>query len=228
MTWLRSLLFAVFFYAGTVFYVLAGIAAWPVSRSALMAVVGGWAHFHFWCARILLGIRIQVEGSFDAGPVIYAVKHESMFETVDLVRLMDTPAMVAKEELFSIPLWGKLLGLYGMIPVAREEGGRAVRAMLAAARKAHAQGRSIVIFPEGTRITHGERPPLKPGVLGLYRMLNLPMVPVAVDSGRLCPRGSFVKHSGVIRYRIGETIPPGLDRNEAMRRLHLAINALNA
>ena len=82
-----------------------------------------------------------------------------------------------------------------------------------------------MIFPEGTRVPPGETPPLRSGFAGLYRALGLPVVPVAVDSGKLWGRG-LVKRSGTVRFVVGETIPPGLNRDEIEARVHAAINAL--
>lgn len=227
MSWLRSLLFVLAFYPGSALFVIAGTLLGPLSRPLLFRIVRGWVDFHYLCARLLLGIRTEIEGEFPTGPVLIAVKHESMFETVELPRHVALPAIPAKQELFDIPLFGGLMREYGNIPVARHEGARAMRAMIAAARAVIAEGRPIVIFPEGSRVPHGTMPPLKPGVMGLYRLLNLPLVPVAVDSGRLWPRGKFLKRPGVIRFRVGETIPAGLSRAEANERTHRAINALN-
>ena len=95
-----------------------------------------------------------------------------------------------------------------------------------AAEAAIAEGRPIIIFPEGTRVPPGETPPLQPGFAGLYRALKLPVVPVAVDSGRLAPRNSFVKRPGIVTFRFGAAIPPGLKRDEIEARVHAAINAL--
>jgi 1-acyl-sn-glycerol-3-phosphate acyltransferase len=100
--------------------------------------------------------------------------------------------------------------------------------MLAAGKKAIADGRPIILFPEGSRIPHGEQPPLGAGMAALYRMLRLPIVPIALDSGRFSPKGSFIKRSGVVTMRVGEMIPPGLPREEVEARVHKAINVLNA
>jgi 1-acyl-sn-glycerol-3-phosphate acyltransferase len=99
--------------------------------------------------------------------------------------------------------------------------------MLAEGKKAVAQGRPVAIFPEGTRVPHGQAPPLRPGFAGLYRALGLPVVPVAHDSGRLWGRG-FVKRAGVIHVRVGEVIPAGLKRDDIEAQVHAEINALNS
>jgi len=109
--------------------------------------------------------------------------------------------------------------------VARDEGARALRQMIASARERLAQGRPLVIFPEGTRVPHGSCPPLQAGFAGLYKLLGLQVVPIAVDSGPVYHR--LWKRSGRITYRIGEPIPPGLPREEIEARVHSAINALN-
>jgi 1-acyl-sn-glycerol-3-phosphate acyltransferase len=84
----------------------------------------------------------------------------------------------------------------------------------------------VIIYPEGTRVRVGETPELKSGFAALYRALGLPVVPVAVDSGRLWGRG-LVHQAGTVTIRIGATIPPGLKRDEIEARVHAAINALN-
>jgi 1-acyl-sn-glycerol-3-phosphate acyltransferase len=85
-----------------------------------------------------------------------------------------------------------------------------------------------MIFPEGTRVLPGEQPELQPGFAGLYKMLALPVVPIALDSGRVWPRRSFVKFPGRVTMKVGETIPPGLPRKEIEARVHAAINALES
>jgi 1-acyl-sn-glycerol-3-phosphate acyltransferase len=130
-----------------------------------------------------------------------------------------------KKELYDIPLFGFLTKQYGVIPVERTAGAKALRAMVAAGQEAIAAGRPVAIFPEGTRVRVGERPELKSGFAALYRALGLPVVPVAVNSGRLWGRG-IVHRSGTVTFKIGETIPPGLQRDEVESRVHAAINAL--
>lgn len=228
MAALRSALFVLVFYGGTLLWVAASFAAVPFGAESVRRVVTGWARYHRRCAAALLGIRARVEGSVPSGPTLVAAKHQSMFETLDLVVLLPSPAVVMKRELQSIPLFGTLTRRYGIIPIDRAGGAGALRRMLKAGEAAIAEGRPIVIFPEGTRVAPGEAPPLQPGFAGLYRALGLPVVPVALDSGRLWPRRGFVKRPGLVTMRFGEPIPPGLPRKEVEARVHAAINALQA
>ena len=226
MNVLRSILFALFFYPGTVVVVLASFLVSFFDRELLIETTHMWARYHRWCARAFLGVRSRLEGEIPAGAVIVAAKHQSMFETIEFLLLLDRPAVVLKRELADIPGWGGVAQRYGVIPVDRKGGGTALRRMLKAAQAAVAADRPIMIFPEGTRVKPGETPSLQPGFAGLYKSLGIPVVPIALDSGRIWPRRSFVKRPGIVTFRVGETIPPGLPRKEMEARVHDAINAL--
>ena len=227
MIFLRSILYAVIFYPGSLFYVLAAMLAVPAGQSAVISAARRWGMFHRFCITRLLGQSIRVEGDMPEEPVLYVFKHESMFETIEMLCLFHRPAIVAKVELTRIPLWGRIAVAHGIIPVERQAGAAALRAMMKAATTALADGRPICLFPEGTRVPHGESPPLRSGFAGLYKMLKVPVIPVALDSGRVSPRKSFLKRPGVITFRVGEKIPAGLPRDEAEARVHAAINVLN-
>ena len=228
MAALRSFLFALIFYGGTVPAVL---LSFPISLFGTKAIRGWahvWARYHRLCARFLLGVRTRVEGTPPGGACLVACKHQSMFETLEMILLLDEPATVLKRELADIPLWGWVTRRYGVIPIDRKGGATALRGMMRAAGIAIAEGRPIVIFPEGTRVPVGETPPLQPGFAGLYRALKLPVVPVAVDAGRLWPRGRFIKRPGIVTMRFLAPIEPGLPRAEIEARVHAAINVLDS
>ena len=213
---LRSLVYAAIFYPATLLWVLAGIVGSLFGRRYPLAVVLSWVKLHHWLAEDLLGIHVRMEGSIPSGPHLIAVKHQSMLETVEMVRLSNLPVIVIKKELADLPLFGWMTRRYGVIPVERSAGAKALRALVEEGRRALATGRPVIIYPEGTRVRVGETPKLRSGFAALYRALGLPVVPVAVDSGRLWGRG----------LKVGETIPPGLKRDEIERRVHAAINAL--
>ena len=222
----RSLAFYAAFYGGTILLVLVALVAWAISLERFRVIVHYWSGWHRWCARYILGIKVECEGFFSRGGVLYAIKHESFFEAIDLPHHYPLPVAFAKQQLLRIPLWGTVGQRYGLIAVDREGGASAFRTMLAEARRRVADGRPLIIFPEGTRVPHGARPELQAGFAGLYKMLGLPVIPVAVDSGPLYQRRW--KRAGTIHYLYGAEIPPGLPRAEIEARVHAAINALNA
>ncbi len=227
MTLFRSILFTVIFYLGSVPLVIAAGLGALFGQEAIIAGSRRWAQYHYLCVRWILGIRVVVEGKFPTGACIIAMKHESMLEAIEILRLIDRPATVFKAELIRIPVWGWVARRHGVIPISREAGSAALRMMLKAAREAAAADRPIVIFPEGTRVAPGERPELRPGVAGLYKSLALPVYPVALNTGRLWPKGKFLRYPGVVTVKVGEPIPAGLPREEIETRIHTAINVLN-
>ncbi len=224
---LRTMVWVCAFFAGSALLVMAAAIFGTVSRRALMWLVYRWALWHRFCARWILGQRVIIRGNLPPGPAFVVMKHEAMFETIDLMLFMDRPVVFAKRELFTIPLWGPLALRYGLIPIEREAGARALRAMRAAAQGAIADGRPIVLFPEGTRVPHGQAPSIRSGFAGLYKLLALPVVPVAVDSGRLVKHG-WIRFPGAITYQVGPTIAPGQSRELAEASAHNAINALQS
>ena len=226
MTLLRNVAFVVIFYGLSVPIVLLAPFSALFGQRALIAYAVRWARFHRWTTRWLLGIRLRVEGEVPTGAVLIAAKHEAMYETIELFHLLGDPVIMAKRGLTQIPGWGRVARTLGVIPVDREASATALRAMIRAARAAKGLGRPILIFPEGTRVPHGQTPPLRPGFAGLYAQLALPVVPVALDSGRLWPQG-FIKRSGITTFRFGAPIPPGLPRREVEEQVHRAMNALN-
>jgi 1-acyl-sn-glycerol-3-phosphate acyltransferase len=225
MAVVRSLLYAAIFYPATVLWVLTGIGSLLFGQRATLAVVLSWVDFHHWLCEHVLGIRTHVDGEIPPGPHLIAVKHEAMYETLEMVRVSRLPVIVMKKELADIPLFGTLTRRYGVIPVERSAGAKALRAMVAAGKNAIESDRPVIIYPEGTRVRVGQTPELRSGFAGLYRALGLPVVPVAVDSGRLWGRG-LVHRPGVITFKVGKTIPPGLKRDEIEARVHRAMNAL--
>jgi 1-acyl-sn-glycerol-3-phosphate acyltransferase len=227
MTVLRSLLYAAMFHAATLLCVLTGIVASLFGRAPTLAVVLAWVDIGHWLGRHVLGIRLKVEGAIPAGPRLIAVKHQSMFETLEMVRLTQLPIIVIKKELADIPLFGFMTRRYGVIPVERSAGAKALRNLVAEGKRALATGRPVLIYPEGTRVRVGETPPLRSGFAALYRALGLPVVPVALDSGRLWGRG-LVHRGGVVTIKVGDPIPPGLKRDEIEARVHAAINSLES
>lgn len=227
MSFLRSLLFAATFYPATALWAFAGTVASLFGRGPTLRIVLSWVQVHHWLTTHVLGIRTLVDGVLPAGSYLFAVKHESMYETVEMVRLAHLPVIVMKKELSDLPFFGFMTRQYGSIPVERSAGAKALRAMVAAGKAAVATGRPVAIYPEGTRVRVGEMPELRSGFAALYRALALPVVPVAVNSGRLWGRG-LVHRSGIVTFKVGETIPPGLMRQEIEARVHAAINALQS
>lgn len=227
MTALRSFAFNLALYGVTAVMCFALLWALVLPRRQLLGIVHLWLRTIEWIERHIGGITWRVIGRehIPRGACIIAAKHQSAWETFKLHLLFGDPAIVLKQELLEIPVWGWYLRRSGMIPIDRAGRSKALTGMMQAARKAAQDGRKIVIFPQGTRIVPGEQKPYRPGIAALYQELKLPIVPMAHNSGLLWPRRGFVKKPGVITVEFLPLIPPGLPREVMMERLKAGLEA---
>jgi 1-acyl-sn-glycerol-3-phosphate acyltransferase len=229
VTLLRSTVFNVAFFAFTVVAALVCLPLVPLlDRAGRLALLAWWAERVLGLLRITVGITVRVTGREHLpgeGPALLAAKHQSAFDTIVWLALLPRPAYVLKRELFWVPLYGWYARAAGMIGIDRSAGPSAIRHLMRAGEAALAEGRQIVIFPEGTRTLPGERRPYQPGVAALYARSGLPIIPVATDSGLCWGRRAFQKHPGTITVAVLPTIPPGLPREAMLERLETAIEA---
>ncbi len=230
MRWLRSLSFNIVFYAVTA---LLGIAALPLlaaPRRWVMRFGRFWAQCVLGLLKAIVGLNGEVRGleHLPPGAGLIAMKHQSMWDTLMLPPLLGDPAVVIKRELLFVPIYGWYAYRAGSLFVDRKGGAGALRRLVEAAKKAAAEGRPVVIFPQGTRTAPGQEAPYQPGVAALYQALALPVVPAAVNSGLYWGRRSFVKRRGRILLEFLEPIPPGLPRREFMAELETRIETATA
>ena len=206
----------------TVWTVVIHVLALPclVHPAAVFAAGRLWSRVVLALLAGIVGLRYRAIG-LERCPrgALYAVKHQSTWETMALPLMLGNPVYVLKRELTWVPLFGWYMKRIGAIPVDRSGGAKALRAMMAAARAAAAAKRPIVIFPEGTRTVPGERRAYQPGVAALYVRLELPVIPVALNSGLFWGRRQFIKRPGRIVVELLPAIPPGLDCETFMATL---------
>jgi 1-acyl-sn-glycerol-3-phosphate acyltransferase len=226
MTLIRSALFNLFFFAMT--FVLTVVVGTPVRFAAprqMLNVARLWARIMVWAARVLCGVHLHVSGleHIGSGAALIASRHQSAFDTFVWLTLVPRCCYVLKRELLSIPLFGPLLRLGGMIAVDREGGVNALRGLMREGMRAVREQRQIVIFPEGTRAEPGSVLPLQPGVAALAALTRLPVIPVVTDSGLCWGRRAFQKRPGTIHVRIFKPIPAGVGRDQLMSCLEAAL-----
>ncbi|MBV8457059.1 MAG: 1-acyl-sn-glycerol-3-phosphate acyltransferase, partial [Acetobacteraceae bacterium] len=193
---------------------LAAIPTLVMPRWAPVAMARVWGRTTLWLLRVVCRIKVEWRGldKIPSGGILIAAKHQSTWETFALVTMLPDPTFIIKRELMSVPIWGWLARRGGMIPVDRGAGKAAIDAMTAHARKAVAEGRQIVIFPEGTRRPAGAAPSYKYGVVHLYAESGVACLPVALNSGLFWPRRTIRRYPGTIVAEFLEPIPPGLEK----------------
>ena len=222
MIYLRSFVFNAVFYIAMVCYMLAMVVAMVLPRQVSVFLLHSFSRLQDFLLRILTGTRVEIRGleKIPEGPVIVACKHQSTWETFSVLRIVDDPAIVMKRELGWIPVFGWLAYRCKMIMVHRGKKGAAIKSLVKGAKTVVADGRQVIIFPEGTRRPPGAPPQYKAGTHALYAELDVPCVPVALNSGLYWPRRKFVRYPGTIVMEILDPIMPGLGRtafNNALR-----------
>jgi 1-acyl-sn-glycerol-3-phosphate acyltransferase len=227
MTVLRSLLFNLLFYAATL---VIGVIALPLllaPPAALRWLGKRWSGLSIGLLRAVAGTGYQVRGieRIPKGPVIFAAKHQSAWDTLFFPAYLGDPAMVAKAELRFIPFYGWYAWRAGTVWIDRSRGPSALRRMLAGAQAALDEGRAIVVFPQGTRTAPGATADYQPGVAALYAGTDARVVPVALNSGLFWPRRGFAKRPGTITVEFLDPLPAGLDRRAFLSLLGERIDA---
>jgi 1-acyl-sn-glycerol-3-phosphate acyltransferase len=226
MTALRSVLFFLWFAVISVVIHIASLPALVLPRRVTVWVSRRWSESVFWGLKIFAGLNYEVRGKIPDEAVLVAAKHMSMWDTLALYLLLYDPAVVVKRELLKVPFYGWYIKKARVIAVDRAGHAEALRKMVEVARKAIREGRSVMIFPEGTRKKPGAAPDYKPGIAGLYSQLQVACVPVALNSGLFWT--GFLKKRGRIVIEFLPAIPAGMKRAEFMRTLEGRLEAATA
>lgn len=228
-SFIRASVFNVLFYGVTALCCLAFLPLFILPRKAYLLAVKLWLNIVLTLERLILGLKFEVRGRHNipaSGAFIVAAKHQSAYETFKLHILFDDPAIVLKRELLKIPLWGAYLKKSGVIAIDRAAHAKALNHAENQALQVAAQGRPIIIFPQGTRVRPDHTPedrPYKPGIFRLQEATGLPIIPMALNSGVFWPRTGWMKCGGKVVFEFLEPIAPGLGRKELMQTLELVL-----
>lgn len=224
MILLRSIIFVIWFYGTMLFWGLIYMPAVLMGHEKyIWHSMRGWGKSTIWGLRWIVGARVVFEGleNVPKGPALIASKHQATLDTVLPVLHVSEPVFVVKKELEKMPVFG--FYMKRMIPVDRDAGAKALKDMLRASRNAIAKGRQIVIYPEGTRQELDAPPDYKPGIVAMYRDLNLPVTPMALSTGLVWNPSGIIRRPGTVTIKYLPAIPPGLSREDFMRELENTI-----
>ncbi|HEX2590479.1 MAG TPA: lysophospholipid acyltransferase family protein [Rhizomicrobium sp.] len=227
MLFIRSLLFFVWFALVSAVLAILYLPTLLLPRKVIVTGSRFWSRCVLFGLKWIAGLGYEVRGRVPSDAVLIAAKHMSMWDTVTLYLVLYDPAVVLKAGLRLIPFYGWYTWKAGSIAIDRDGKASALRKMGNDAKAAMAEGRSVLIFPEGTRKSPGMPPDYKPGVAGLYGQLDVPCVPVALNSAQFWT-GPFWRKSGRIVVEFLPAIPPGLKRREFMVQLQDRIESATA
>lgn len=215
---IRSFIFNVYFYSFMI-YMLTVYRF--VNKERLFNKFINWSKLQLKMLQLICNIDYKLENYYKyTTPVIYAVKHESAWETISLIYILNPSIYVLKQELIKIPLFGKFLKTLDMISIDRSAGISAIKELSQKSKNIVLKNQSIIIFPEGTRTKPGELGNISSsGLYVLYKTNNIPVIPVFINSGTFWPRKSFLKKPGTIIVSFLGEIPPGLGKSEFSQKI---------
>ncbi len=223
---MRSLLYNIAFYLTVPLWLIVGSPLLLAPRKTVVRTIyGGVSAALVWWLKVIVGLKTEARGleNLRKGPLLVAVKHQSTWDVFALTNYFDDPAVILKSELMRIPLLGWFATKMDMIPVKRGKGRVAIKQLIKDARLRAQQGREIFIFPEGNRREPGAEPRYKRGIVAMYKDLDLPVLPVALNSGLYWRRREFTRRPGTVLVEFLPVIEPGLSDDEFMKRLQGAI-----
>lgn len=214
MIYLRSILFESSFYLLTACLAVTSCVLGLFTRRIFMAAGRVWGRATAVLLRLFCGITIEIRGRehIPEGAAIVASKHQSTLETVLFFDLLSRPIYSMKEELAWIPFMGYSIRRSGSIPIKRSGGAAALRNLIRRASEAFKEEKQLLIFPEGTRTLPRTRGKYNPGVAALYSQCDVPVTPVALNTGSFWARRTVRKPPGRVIIEFLPAIEPGLDR----------------
>jgi 1-acyl-sn-glycerol-3-phosphate acyltransferase len=234
MTFIRQILFNIAFYGFTTLICIAYVPLLPLPRRVFVKALQFYFEMVHQIEKYVLGLDFEVRGREyipEGGAFLVGAKHYSAYETMKLHLLFKDPAIILKKELVRIPLWGWHALKADMIAIDRSSGESAITSIVNGAKHIKEQGRPLVIFPQGTRVSLDEttaRRPYKGGIARMYEATDLPIVPLALNSGIYWPKNAFFKKPGTVIFEFLPPIPPGLPPAEAVSRLQEQVEEASA
>ena len=235
MQFIRSILFTILFYLALIFIFIIAIPTLILPSKATLTFGKILAHIIIFLLRFVLGVRVTFSGLENLKKnerFFVASAHQSLLETFILQAPVQYPVFILKKELLKIPLFGWYLKKIGSIDIVRDTTTKDNLNFFNKIKKnIEISKRPLLIFPQGTRVKFGEKPSFKKGAGRIYEALNLPCVPVALNTGLVWPKNSFLKHNHNIKISFLEPIEPGKDKdvflNDLETKIYSSIDNLN-
>jgi len=220
---LRNFIFSSFFFTGIIIILIFFLPSFFLPKKVVLfggKLMGHWTGF---CLKFFLSTKVLIKGKeniIKSEKFFIASSHQSMFETFALQIPLDGPIFILKKELLNIPLFGWYLRKIGSIAIIRETTTKEnLNFFDKIKERLEENKRPLLIFPQGTRVKLDEQPPFKKGVGRIYKALNLPCIPVALNTGQVWPKNSFMKFSGDIHISFLDPIMPGKDNDEFTKEI---------
>ena len=227
MLFIRSLLFTILFYLTLILVFILAIPTLIMPSKATLIFGKILAYIIIFLLKYILGVKVTfsgIENLKKSERFFVASAHQSLLETFILQAPLQYPIFILKKELLKIPLFGWYLKKIGSIDIVRDTTTKDNLSFFNRIKNnIEISKRPLLIFPQGTRVKFGERLPFKKGAGRIYEALNLPCIPVALNTGKVWPKNSFLKYSHDINISFLEPIEPGKDKNVFINDLETKI-----
>lgn len=226
---LRSLIFNFIYYPTTALLCFLYLPFLLTPRSWLCVMVEVYLKIIHFLEKYILGLDYEVRGLENLPKdtaYIVAAKHQSAYETLKLHLLFKDPAIVMKKELFSIPIWGWYAKKMQLIGIDRKSRDSALKSVTEGAQMAADAKRPIIIFPQGTRVRVSDTSkdkPYKAGIMRMTKASDLPVIPMALNTGLFWERNAFVKKGGKVVFEFMPAIESDLSVQEGVAILEQVI-----
>ena len=235
MQFLRSLLFHILFYALLILVFTLAIPTLILPSKFTLICGKMLAFVIIFLLKFVLGVKVifsGIENLKKNKKFFVASAHQSLLETFILQAPLQYPIFILKKELLRIPLFGWYLKKIGSIDIIRDTTTKEnLNFFEKIKNKVEKSKRPLLIFPQGTRVKFGEKSPFKKGAGRIYEALDLPCVPVALNTGKVWPKNSFLKYNHDIKISFLEPIDPGKDKNlfikDLENKIYSSIDKLN-
>lgn len=220
MNWIRSFIFVIWLYGSMA---VVGLTHWPfvlMDDRHVWTALRNWGRATLWGLRWIIGARVSFEGleNVPQEGALIAMKHQSTLDTIVPALFIPRPVYVYKAELGNTPVMGAYLKK-NQLGVDRGGHAKALKSLVRGARVAVSHSRQVLIFPEGTRQELDAPPDYKPGIAAMYKDLNIPVTPVALNTGLIWKPKGILRKPGHVTFKVLPPIPPGLSREDFMREL---------
>ncbi|MDR2901646.1 MAG: 1-acyl-sn-glycerol-3-phosphate acyltransferase [Lactobacillales bacterium] len=226
--WIRSFIYTIVLYIGTLLFFIVFIPVLVLPKKMALALPISWSWTMVRLLRLICGVKLDIKG-FENLPAqngyIVAAKHQSAFETIVFHSVVPYTFYILKKELMFIPIAGIYFLKVGCIPIDRGGGTKTMKKMLTGVQKRLAEKMNLIIFPEGTRTKPGSEAQYKPGVAFLYEQCNVPVVPVALNTGYCWPKNQMKKNAGTVTIEFLKPIAPGLSKRDFLNKLETTIES---
>ena len=223
MQFIKSLIFNIFLYFGIILVLVLALPTLLMPQKFTLYFGKFLAFYIILILRLFLNTKVIYHGLENLKKkenFFIASAHQSMFETFALQIPLNGPIFILKKELLKIPLFGWYLKKIGAIEIIRETTTKENLNFFDKINfQVNKENRPLLIFPQGTRVGPLDQIPFKKGVGRIYERLNLPCIPVALNSGKIWPKNSFMKYPGNIHISFLEPIMPGKSKDDFLKEI---------